>query len=61
MDQRLGRSATAATPDRTQVVRVGDPAPEFTLSASTGEAVSLSDYRGRRVVLIFYPLAWTPV
>jgi thioredoxin-dependent peroxiredoxin len=36
--------------------RVGDLAPEFTLPASDGETVSLSDFRGRaEVVLFFYP------
>jgi thioredoxin-dependent peroxiredoxin len=36
--------------------RVGDPAPDFTLPATTGELVSLSDFRGRaEVVLFFYP------
>jgi peroxiredoxin Q/BCP len=36
--------------------RVGDRAPDFTLRATTGELVSLSDFRGRaEVVLFFYP------
>ncbi|ALG07182.1 MULTISPECIES: thioredoxin-dependent thiol peroxidase [Kibdelosporangium] len=39
---------------------VGDPAPEFTLPDSTGKPVSLSDYRGRSVVVYFYPAAGTP-
>lgn len=38
----------------------GDPAPEFTLPDSAGSPVSLSAYRGRRVVLYFYPAAMTP-
>src|SRR5437660_10980091 len=38
----------------------GDPAPEFTLPDSTGRPVSLADYRGRHVVLYFYPAAGTP-
>jgi peroxiredoxin Q/BCP len=38
----------------------GDPAPDFTLSDAGGEPVSLSDYRGRRVVVYFYPAASTP-
>ena len=37
-------------------LRVGDLAPDFTLPATTGEMVSLSDFRGRaEVVLFFYP------
>lgn len=38
---------------------VGQEAPAFTLKASTGE-VSLADYRGKYVVLYFYPRAFTP-
>lgn len=40
---------------------VGAPAPDFTLEASTGGLISLSDYRGKQaVVLYFYPKADTP-
>ena len=38
----------------------GDPAPEFTLTADTGESVTLSQFRGRKVVVYFYPAAMTP-
>jgi thioredoxin-dependent peroxiredoxin len=38
----------------------GERAPEFTLPDQDGEAVSLSDYAGRTVVLYFYPKADTP-
>lgn len=34
---------------------VGDKAPDFSAPTDTGETVSLSDYRGKRVVLYFYP------
>jgi thioredoxin-dependent peroxiredoxin len=39
---------------------VGDAAPDFRLPDSTGKDVSLSDYRGQRVVVYFYPAASTP-
>ena len=39
---------------------VGEPAPAFTLRASSGETVRLADLRGRRVVLYFYPKDDTP-
>jgi peroxiredoxin (alkyl hydroperoxide reductase subunit C) len=43
-------------------VKVGDPAPGFTLPAVSGEKISLSQYRGNKnVVLSFVPAAWTPV
>ena len=40
--------------------RIGEPAPDFELEADSGETVRLSDFRGRRVVLYFYPRADTP-
>ncbi|MGY1836350.1 peroxiredoxin [Blastococcus sp. SYSU DS0510] len=39
---------------------VGTVAPEFTLPDADGRPVSLSDFRGRSVVLVFYPLDWSP-
>ena len=36
------------------------PAPNFTLSNKDGNSVSLSDFRGRKVILYFYPAASTP-
>jgi len=39
---------------------VGDPAPDFTLPDADGNQVSLSSFRGRRVVVYFYPAAMTP-
>jgi peroxiredoxin Q/BCP len=39
---------------------VGDTAPDFTLSDADGKSVSLSDYRGRSVIVYFYPAASTP-
>ncbi|MDQ3576859.1 MAG: thioredoxin-dependent thiol peroxidase [Actinomycetota bacterium] len=38
----------------------GDEAPEFTLPDSEGNPVSLSDFRGKSVVVYFYPAAATP-
>ena len=38
----------------------GDAAPDFTLKDQSGKAVRLSDFRGRRVVLYFFPKADTP-
>jgi len=39
---------------------VGTPAPDFALRDAKGETVRLSDFRGRPVVLVFYPLDWSP-
>ena len=48
--------------DSVPKLKVGDQAPNFTLPAVSGEKVSLSQYRGKKnVVLSFVPAAWTPV
>lgn len=39
----------------------GTQAPDFTLASHTGEPVSLRDFRGQPVVLVFYPADWSPV
>src|SRR5277367_2297806 len=38
----------------------GDKAPAFTLPDADGTKVSLADYKGRRVIVYFYPAAMTP-
>lgn len=43
------------------MISVGEPAPDFTLRDQDGEKVSLSDYKGRKVLLIFYPGDFSPV
>ena len=42
------------------MLEIGMKAPDFTLSDQDGHAVSLSDFRGRKVVLYFYPKDNTP-
>lgn len=39
---------------------VGDTAPAFSLSDADGKTVKLSDYKGRKVIVYFYPAASTP-
>jgi len=41
-------------------LKAGDPAPDFALPDASGNTVSLADYRGRRVIVYFYPAAMTP-
>ena len=43
------------------MISPGTPAPGFALSDQDGEEVSLEDFRGRRVVLVFYPADFSPV
>jgi peroxiredoxin len=40
---------------------VGMQAPEFSLPSTPDQAVSLSEFRGRPVILAFYPADWSPV
>jgi peroxiredoxin Q/BCP len=44
----------------TDRLSAGDTAPAFTLPDAEGNQVSLKDYRGKRVILYFYPAASTP-
>lgn len=40
---------------------IGLAAPEFSLHATPDQSVSLSDFRGKRLILAFYPADWSPV
>jgi len=51
-------SQTSAQPSGR--LSAGDTAPDFTLPTDTGEDVSLSGLRGRKVIVYFYPAAMTP-
>ena len=42
-------------------LKVGSKAPDFTLKSHLDDEVTLSDFRGKTTVLVFFPLAWTPV
>ena len=44
----------------TQRLSPGDTAPDFTLPSDTGEEVTLSSLRGKKVIVYFYPAAMTP-
>ncbi|MDB5334252.1 MAG: thioredoxin peroxidase [Phycisphaerales bacterium] len=48
--------AKAATP-----LRVGSPAPDFSLPSTPDQRVALREFRGRPVILAFYPADWSPV
>ena len=41
-------------------MKLNDKAPDFSLANEEGQTVSLKDYRGKDVVLFFYPKANTP-
>lgn len=42
------------------MIAAGEQAPDFTLRDQDGEEVSLSDYRGRKLLLVFYPGDFSP-
>ena len=43
-----------------QTLKTGDRAPDFRVPADDGKEIALADYRGRNVVLYFFPKAMTP-
>ncbi len=43
------------------MIPLGSPAPEFSLPATTGDRVSLSDFRGQNVLVMFFPFAFTGI
>ena len=51
-----GRASKAS---ETPTLKVGDPAPDFTLTSHAGEQFRLSDARGTTTVIAFYPAAFT--
>ena len=44
---------------QTNTLKVGDPAPDFTLRSHDGREITLSSFRGRTVVLAFFAFAFT--
>ncbi len=42
-------------------IKVGETAPEFKVQDNNEKEIRLSDYRGKKVLLSWHPLAWTPV
>jgi peroxiredoxin Q/BCP len=42
------------------MLKVGDKAPDFTLTSDEGKELSLGDFKGKRVLVFFFPKANTP-
>ena len=58
----LGLTLVAVGPGSARAVEVGEPAPAFTLGSTTGADISLSDFRGKKWVLLeFYGADFSPV
>ena len=49
------------TPIHGGILPAGTPAPNFTLHVTPDQTLTLSDLRGKPVVLAFYPADWSPV
>jgi peroxiredoxin len=49
------------TAESSSVLDVGQSAPDFSLQSTPEQTVSLSQLRGKPVVLVFYPADWSPV
>ena len=63
-DGASGRAGTVLPDGLSAVVPVpgvGDPAPDFELANQFGEPVRLADFRGRNVVIVFYPFAFSGI
>lgn len=43
------------------MIKVGDLAPDFELEDQDGNKIKLSDYKGKKVLISYHPLAWTSV
>jgi len=55
----LASALTAGRHASADELKAGDPAPDFTLKASDGKTYSLSQLRGKTVVLAWFPKAFT--
>jgi peroxiredoxin len=47
--------------DDSTILKAGTPAPDFTLPVTPDQKITLSEFRGRPVILAFYPADWSPV
>lgn len=64
LERRNTQSTTSAEGVDTQQstpLSPGTRAPDFTLHTAPDQEVSLSDFKGRRLILVFYPADWSPV
>jgi peroxiredoxin Q/BCP len=59
LERRAGVGRLPTASQEGEMLEIGDVAPDFTLTADDGAEVSLSDFRGKKVALYFYPKAGT--
>ncbi len=53
--------STSAAQGPSSILQAGDRAPSFELHCTPDQRVSLSDFKGKTVILAFYPADWSPV
>lgn len=58
--KKVSKKKESAGVTKTGVLKVGDYAPDFCLQDQNGNQVSLTDFKGKNVVVYFYPRAMTP-
>ncbi len=56
----MGRAGALAAPKGLTMLKVGDKAPDFSLEDASGRQRSLAEWKGRKVILYFYPKDDTP-
>jgi mycoredoxin-dependent peroxiredoxin len=63
LDRRLGKRGKPKRIEEAaeMAIAVGQAAPEFTLKDQSQKDIKLADYKGKNVVIVFYPLDWSPV
>jgi len=61
MKPRTKRSKPEQSPAPRSILKPGRQAPDFTLNTSPEQKVSLHDFKGQPVILVFYPADWSPV
>ena len=59
--KRRKRASKESAKSRPSIIGPGNKAPDFSLYSTPDQKVSLSDFKGRPVVLAFYPADWSPV
>ena len=58
--RRLSGKGGSENKEEIEMLNVGDQAPDFEVTSHDGSTVKLSDYKGKKVILWFYPKADTP-
>ena len=58
---KTGPARSQPRPNGSSALSAGTPAPDFALKSTPDQTVKLSEFRGRPVVLAFYPADWSPV